>query len=595
MRLDVKRVALYEDPDLERQLHAFKLDNPAPAVMLAGVPDRVPVRETVILDAEAAVLLLLRDQGDVLSDAAWNNLARIHAFHDKLYYDKEAYSLSRESSRKKKLDGYDPDYIPFFPQGTGLSHNRQLTPGQLTTFKAWSLQRAAALGDRFVAQAQLQGVREAGRITGYRLLIGQPAKSNHHLSKLLTGQGIALELLAMPKFGGGSWIPDVKPEYLAAPDGKRSTMFRFANPLSEYVPAVTAEQLAPHYQGSRLLWPALVDVSVTDVKLVQVPSDERSYITREKETFVIGLSPSAVSIIASDGFTVAYREAYDTEALQAKAEQIRQAESDARSAELAAAEAAAAQQEAFRSQLDVADILGIRLGMTAGEAEAALRQKVDVGWVASLSPKPSGARQLAPVRPYAEFRTFISADGKQQVTLFYHPDTDGRLVGLTRNVLMPQAVKPEQVVSQLRKKYGPESLESNNRLTWSPDVSHRDRGPSSLKRTCVTQIGWGFRLDDLVRDDGAEFSWDERKQISARMARIIVSAGTKRGSKPRDTTWDSTTWRECGPTVHAHVQELNENLSLTVGLMDLGEYADTYNAWLQHVANNQPAVVIPEL
>lgn len=596
LRLQVEQVGLYEDPDLERQLHIYDLDQPAPAVMLAGLPDRVPARKTVLLDAEAAALLMLREQGDVLSEKAWNTLARLHAAKDKLYYDREEMTQVSGSYHKRRLETFDPGYVPFFPEGLGLAHHKELTPGQLATFKAWSLKRAAALGDEFVVTAQLFRVRakQGGFSDENELRIGNSQSDSRYVVQQLAEEGIAVERIVRPKLTGIAAGANVDPNYLAGPEGLRSALFVFEHPLPEYVPGVTADQLAPHYQGSRQSWPALMEVTVTGMHMMPVAQDSRSNGSSEKEALVIGLRPSGISLIAGDGFQVAHREAYDMAALQAKADQVRWAESDARASELAAADAEAASLEAFKQNLESADILGIRLGMPAAEAEAALRKKLNVGWVARFDPGSSAPTAVfLPDQPYGEFKTYISADGSQQVALFYHPTVEDRLVGVTRTVMLPEAAEPEQVLAQVRKKYGNESLKNGNNLTWTLDIDTA-LSTGRQSKACQTDTGY-LPARYLQKEDGAEFSRDERMRLDAGATTIRVRGGsTKAGLNGQETAWDSAAWEDCGPVIHVDLQQRGDRLFMKIAILDLGDYAGVYSGLIQSSKANQ-VIELPEL
>jgi hypothetical protein len=127
------------------------------------------------------------------------------------------------------------------------------------------------------------------------------------------------------------------------------------------------------------------------------------------------------------------------------------------------------------------DILGIRLGMTIEDAEALIRDHMQVGRVFELSP-PSSAPDHMFLVPYLRALLFVSEDQDEYIALFEAPAyAPGRVIRAARG-LYP-TLKWDQALASLAEKYGPPDRVDNGTfphaiwggLTTSCDVNIVER------------------------------------------------------------------------------------------------------------------------
>ncbi len=102
------------------------------------------------------------------------------------------------------------------------------------------------------------------------------------------------------------------------------------------------------------------------------------------------------------------------------------------------------------------DILGIRLGMTLTEAEAIVRERIDVGTVLAADRADQLATLTDGPMPYSSGRLFVSADGKEAIALFNEPPAaPDELVAAFRVVFLPDGSVSEGPLGRsLIERYG---------------------------------------------------------------------------------------------------------------------------------------------
>jgi hypothetical protein len=280
-----------------------------------------------------------------------------------------------------------------------------------------------------------------------------------------------------------------------------------------------------------------------------------------------------------------------------EAEQRKEAEARAReqSREQATDQAEKARLAETREALRKADIAGIRLGMTIPEAEQVIRQHMEVGWVAELSEdnllKLHAAQWTN--HPYGHFRTYIRADGAEQITLFWHPKVSERLIAVTRLLPIPEGTSTDAMQAQLMAKYGDQlALSQKSRWVWTVDYgAHKSPPPKGMgadllfrNGSCESRLRGAFRSRDLRTVTG-ENLYDLLLQQDRNMLNridlptVIDVDGGRQAKRPGDSggaTWDPSQWRECGPTVLATIDRGREGNILRVGMHDLAASADSY-------------------
>jgi outer membrane biosynthesis protein TonB len=456
MKIDIDSVALYEDPDLERQIHSFGVDAPAPAVLLSGNADSIPGPELRMLDEEAITLLLLQSQGDALSDAAWHVLARRHSYNDQLYYKKERHRWLAGSRKVAHLESFDPHYVPFFPPGKKLSHNDQLDDNQMNAFRQWSLARAQALtsGTRFELVGKLESERVRGRLTGnLRLRLGESLAEHRHVVEQLEAAGYTAARIFPVTLRDSVTGGRLDQDYLASPKGNRTVYLTLAHPLDQLVPDTSTAELknhAPQVSGS---WPVVMEVVVKDVELIAVAPDSRSYVNRAAEAFLVHLEPRSVQVLSFDATDTLFSQDYDLAALRAE--------------EAAAVQQAADAEADARQALAEADIDGLTLSMPYSEAEAAVRKKLAIGRVRQTN-------SAGHPRPYFRDMTqFENVDGSERIMLFRaRPDSE-KLVGIARWVDLPEGTTIDDIKDQLVAKYGEPNKSHSSGLRWNANDDRR--------------------------------------------------------------------------------------------------------------------------
>ncbi|WP_158260112.1 peptidoglycan-binding domain-containing protein [Zobellella endophytica] len=514
IKLDVESVALYEDPDLERHLYTFAVDAPAPSVLLAGLPERIPMPEVAMLNVDTVALLLLKANGDTLSAEAWNVLARHHSLADLRYYDKNR--MSSRGTDVTKLASYDPLYVPFFPPGVTLSQNQKLTPQQLELFKAWSLARAKALPARFVLQGDLVRVDGGNDPDRAELRFRQSDYSGRSVLQPLVSRGYRQEQIALPEL-------DKSSDYLAGVNRRRIPLLVFPNLLGKYLPDVTLDQLTTISEGQRWSWPVELDVVVRKTEIVELGQQAGTYGTAAvSDAVVLHLEPSTLRILGripnteqagSWKLTTLHEQKYDVAPL-AVGENVEW------------------------------DVLGVRLGMTMDEAEVVLRQRMQVARVYDR------IKQEATLgHGYAVSRVFIGTDDDEVVALFTAAGNADQVQAVFRRTRMNRANSVESnalytdadpVYRALTAKYGVGADRSSYYLRWgaaddlSPCTAFRTSDLGTSESTL--RAGTASHMDRLLLAQ-IDFGLSSKVQVTG--------GGTDK-HRPADD------WSACGPVVVAH-------------------------------------------
>ncbi|WP_084683282.1 peptidoglycan-binding domain-containing protein [Neorhizobium vignae] len=133
------------------------------------------------------------------------------------------------------------------------------------------------------------------------------------------------------------------------------------------------------------------------------------------------------------------------------------------------------------------DIVGVTIGMTQGEAEAAIRKHMAVDRVLELK---GDSRNVSVVAESA--RLYVAADGMDMIGILYGPMVlEPKVYGIARSVFSPLgSVTQDQVLAALTKKYGTSS--STNAWRWGENTDLGvcgDQGtPNNVNWTGATVI-----------------------------------------------------------------------------------------------------------
>lgn len=266
------------------------------------------------------------------------------------------------------------------------------------------------------------------------------------------------------------------------------------------------------------------------------------------------------------------------------------------------------EQNPRREAIRDADIIGLKLGMTVNQADATIRTKMDVGWIAELSETAKKKSTYKKDDPYNNYLLYISKDGKHQITLYVHPEQSNKLLGITRAISISPETEQDKMYAQLKTKYGNDPVLSDQYLLWTVDpglktgtgASAQQLGQGFRSGYCFTQLGSGISFQDLQTTDGKPLrdAVSESTEHGAmnkwiRPARISVYGSKVQDRSTATHSWDAEKWRQCGPTIMAKVAARGGNTkTLQVGLHDLNVYADLY---LARQKQKKDAVVLPDL
>jgi hypothetical protein len=396
LTVTVKSLGLYEDPDLERLLHTFELEAPPfPAVLLTGVPEKVPTPKQVILNEETVTLLLLKERGDVLDPKAWETLANLHLRNDQAYYQRKKTRKIVGRHSTLKLNTFDPDYVPFFPYGFIINSRKSLTDEQIQTFKQWSLKRAAALPNRFVLRTQLRRDQKIGftldldsfKANSRSALLGGLVERGYVPGQIVSSDLARLENNS--KFNAT----------LTTGQGKsREPIFVLVNLLKNYVPQFSEAQGQQLFGDNfnRRWWRAETELDVIVQRIEQIEINDK------KEAFVIHVQPVAIRVMNKDASAALYEQAFQVAKL------------DPNQASVGSLTVSPSSQAAMPFTADVADLLMVKFVPEAFD-QAALERMMLARWHYETSfnngpEEPQGGRFFVEgkLKPNAQQRTELA-------------------------------------------------------------------------------------------------------------------------------------------------------------------------------------------
>ena len=308
LAVKLKSFALYEDPDLERPLHTFKLDTPAPSVLLSGVPANLPPRQSAVLDEETVALLLVRARGDVLDREAWESLAMRHSRNDAEYYAKKVTRVGGGGAQHvTALESYDPEYVPFFPPGRTFTHVQHLTDEQLVIFKQWYLKRAAELPNRFVLRGDLIRDFRSGVIS---LTLGQGGgqPDTSKVAAELVRLGYAPGQLVRPDLDVRELGINAAARFLAGSGMDRVPVLALSNLLKAYQPSLSSKQLETLYGSSVRDYPVEMDLLIEGVETISIDPHQ--------EALLLHAQPLALRALSLDASATLYEQTYQVAVLK---------------------------------------------------------------------------------------------------------------------------------------------------------------------------------------------------------------------------------------------------------------------------------------
>jgi hypothetical protein len=271
------------------------------------------------------------------------------------------------------------------------------------------------------------------------------------------------------------------------------------------------------------------------------------------------------------------------------------AETEAKAAEDAVREKMAQELSARREAFRNTDVIGIRPGMSVAEAEAIIREHIEVGWVGELAADTPISNTRSPDRPYSYFKTYISADGSEHVALFWHPEISDKVQGVTRTVMLPENISDEAVFAQLKEKYGNDMLVPSAKIPawiWTVDYGESSKPQTSSSPTAEQRFRYGqcnstasakISVGYLNIIEGKPLTFEVKRSLpdGIKTTEIGIWGGSSGYAPGKPTTWDSGGWQECGPTVSAEIRTHYDDKVLAVGMYDLSTYAPVYDALMK--------------
>jgi hypothetical protein len=233
--------------------------------------------------------------------------------------------------------------------------------------------------------------------------------------------------------------------------------------------------------------------------------------------------------------------------------------------------------------------------MSVAEAEAIIREHIEVGWVGELAADTPISNTRSPDRPYSYFKTYISADGSEHVALFWHPEISDKVQGVTRTVMLPENISDEAVFAQLKEKYGNDMLVPSAKIPawiWTVDYGESSKPQTSSSPTAEQRFRYGqcnstasakISVGYLNIIEGKPLTFEVKRSLpdGIKTTEIGIWGGSSGYAPGKPTTWDSGGWQECGPTVSAEIRTHYDDKVLAVGMYDLSTYSPVYDALMK--------------
>ena len=254
----------------------------------------------------------------------------------------------------------------------------------------------------------------------------------------------------------------------------------------------------------------------------------------------------------TDAAAKAAADAQQVKADQATLAAKQQADSAAAAAE-AGSKAAAGVEDAATAALSGAygpDVVGLRLGMTFDEADAVIREHMEVGWVGRNDPVPLTAQPDPSIPVLSSMLTYVNKDRSEVIQLFdMPPDGTRRVLGVRRAFAVAEGTTDDDIATALVEKYGNPQKTGDNLAAWTwGDTKNPACSPPSDKTFTEPQIVEGPTLQ--VGEVLSPFSTNM-------VLRFVFGAGS--GKLP-----DLARWASCGPVlqiIHSASQRVDVTLA----------------------------------
>ena len=141
------------------------------------------------------------------------------------------------------------------------------------------------------------------------------------------------------------------------------------------------------------------------------------------------------------------------------------------------------------------DLLGIRLGMSFGEAEAIVRQHMSVGQVFQGTRAFDVEARNGFPKPFTSGKLFLAADGQEMIALVDEPPAAPETVmaAWRRNLIKHGTTHPSEVLSALQQKYGPPTdspLQTGIPLNWHSASGARCAGAYNYGKFIPLSESW---------------------------------------------------------------------------------------------------------
>ncbi|TCR67378.1 hypothetical protein [Bosea sp. BK604] len=211
------------------------------------------------------------------------------------------------------------------------------------------------------------------------------------------------------------------------------------------------------------------------------------------------------------------------------------------------------------------DMVGLRLGQSLQEAEAAIRTHMDVGRVFEAD---AGTMAGRPPLPFAGGKLFISRDERELIALHPGPAAaNGRLAAAWRRIYVPAATALDAAAGPMQAKYGEPAFRSigGDVVVWG-----QTRMPA-CNDAYVAAIEATRPLDERWRENGAPAQW--RPPTGEAPGSLPALVGRAANGEP---------WLEnCGPRLSLQFRAAQGAQALSVietTLTDLGRYRRALDA-----------------
>lgn len=226
-----------------------------------------------------------------------------------------------------------------------------------------------------------------------------------------------------------------------------------------------------------------------------------------------------------------------------------------------AASTAAAGEQAYAARMAARskgpfgpEMIGLRLGMTAEEADRIIRNHMPVAVVLTRDQSSHPTRRFG-------WRAYARADTREFVALFIHETDDERVVGISRSLDLPTPLTPEQFEAMFVDKYGKPNLkQEKDEMFW---------GDAEAATAAPTIPGGCFAIRQLSGSSSLDgYEYQEGKGLGSSADDIKTNLYT---IEPVNSSSDTVAFASCPTSLGAEFYSYGTSSKIVTVLSD-GEW-----------------------